>query len=218
VIAGFVTLDSIPLDQNWRRARQSGDVELIEIDEGMCFLGLQAAAWRVPFLPTRAGLGSSVSQHVPALKTVRSPYPDDFRIDSLSTPEEGDELLAMPALFLDAAIVHVNRADRHGNAEIKGPDPFFDSLFLEAAQRRFVSAEEIVEPGSLGQAPSVGIHRLMTDTVIEAPHGAHFTACVPTYERDEAALMAYYKAGGSEESFDAWWDDYEHDFQKSDPS
>ena len=57
VICGFVTLDSIALDPLWRQARQQGAVELMEIDEGMFFLGLQAAAWRMPFLPTRAGLG-----------------------------------------------------------------------------------------------------------------------------------------------------------------
>ena len=46
----------------------------MEVDEGMFFQGLQAAAWRVPFLPTRAGLGSDVLSINPDLKLVRSPY------------------------------------------------------------------------------------------------------------------------------------------------
>ena len=71
-----------------------------------------------PFLPTRAGLGSDVLRVNPSLRTVTSPYDD------------GEELVAMPALRLDAAVVHVNRADANGSGQILGPDPFFDELFL----------------------------------------------------------------------------------------
>ena len=60
VVSGFVSLDSIPLEPHYRAARQAGTVEPVELDEGMLLLGIQAAAWRVPFLPTRAGLGSDV--------------------------------------------------------------------------------------------------------------------------------------------------------------
>ena len=76
VVYAFVSLDSIPLEPHFRNARQSGAVEAMELDEGMFLLGLQAAAWRVPFLPTRAGLGSDVLRLDPELRTVRSPYPD----------------------------------------------------------------------------------------------------------------------------------------------
>ena len=69
VVCGFVTLDSIALDPHWRAARQHGRVEVMEVDEGMFFLGLQAASWRVPFLPTRAGLGSDVLTVNPDLRT-----------------------------------------------------------------------------------------------------------------------------------------------------
>ena len=120
-VYAFVTLDSIALDPHFRKARQAGTIEAMEIDEGMFYLGLLAASQRVPFLPTRAGLGSDVMRVNPGLRTVRSPYDD------------GEELVAMPALALDAAFVHVNRADTHGNAQMLGPDPFFDELFLGAA-------------------------------------------------------------------------------------
>ena len=83
----------------------------MEIDEGMFYLGLLAAAQRLPFLPTRAGLGSDVLRVNPALRTVRSPYDD------------GEELVAMPALGLDAALVHVNRADANGRGRSSAPTP-----------------------------------------------------------------------------------------------
>ena len=55
LIFGFVSLDSIPLEPHFRVARQNGTIpEVVELDEGMFQLGLRAAAWRLPFLPTRA--------------------------------------------------------------------------------------------------------------------------------------------------------------------
>ena len=108
VVYSFVSLDSIPLEPHFRAARQSGELETMELDEGMFLLGLQAAAWRVPFLPTRAGLGSDVMTLNPDLRTVRSPYAD------------GEELVAMPALTLDVALIDLRplsdtrpRARRH---------------------------------------------------------------------------------------------------------
>ena len=71
VVFGFVTLDSIPIDPHFRNARQNGAVEAVEIDEGMFYLGLLAASQRVPFLPTRAGLGSDVLRSIPTC--ARSP-------------------------------------------------------------------------------------------------------------------------------------------------
>lgn len=182
VVFGFVTLDSIALDPHFRAARQQGRIEAMEVDEGMFYLGLLAACQRVPFLPTRAGLGSDVMRVNPGLRTVRSPYDD------------GEELVAMPALELDAAFVHVNRADRNGNGQVLGPDPFFDDLFLGAARRRFVTAEAVLEPGALlGEGPlqTVVVTRLLTDAVAEVPLGAHFTSCPPDYQRDEALQRRY---------------------------
>ena len=192
VVYGFVTLDSIPTDPHFKAARQSGAIEAMEIDEGMFYLGLLAASQRVPFLPTRAGLGSDVLAVNPSLRTVRSPYDD------------GEELVAMPALRLDAAVVHVNRADAAGSGQILGPDPFFDELFLGAADRRFVTTERVVATDVLapeGPLQSMCISRLLTDGVVETPGGAHFTACVPDYGRDEGFQREYVAAAGDP---DAW--------------
>src|SRR5215210_7436623 len=132
LVYGFVSLDSIPLEPNFQNARKAGAIEVQEWDEGMVQWGLYAASLKLPFLPTRAGLGSDVMTLNPELRTVTSPYDD------------GEELIAVPALELDVAIVHMNRADASGNAQFLGPDPYFDDLFLGAAKRRFVSTERIV--------------------------------------------------------------------------
>ena len=154
VVFAFVSLDSIALEPHFRLARQAGSVEALELDEGMFLLGLQAAAWRVPFLPTRVGLGSDVVARQPEIKTVVSPYPD------------GEELVAMPALSLDVALVHQNRADAAGNAQFLGPDLYFDDLMCQAAARSFVTCETIVatsEFATYGTHHTQRISRLWTD-------------------------------------------------------
>jgi len=195
----FVTLDSIPTDPHFKAARQSGTLEAVEYDEGMFYLGLLAASQRVPFLPTRSGLGSDVLDVNPTLRTVRSPYDD------------GEELVAMPALTLDAAVIHVNRADAAGSGQILGPDPFFDELFLGAADRRFVTTEQVVATDELaagGPLQSLCISRLLTDGVVETPGGAHFTACVPDYGRDEGFQKEYVTAAGDPDAWAAFRDRY----------
>jgi glutaconate CoA-transferase subunit A len=187
VVYGFVSLDTVPLEPHFRAARENAAVEVLELDEGMLQAGLRAAAHRLPFLPIRAGLGSSVLETVGGkeLRTVRSPYDD------------GEELVAMPALHLDAALVHLNRADPRGNAQYLGPDPYFDDLYCLAASRRFVSCEQVLDTADLtADAPpqTLLLNRMMVDGVVAAPRGAHFTSCVPDYGRDEAFQRAYAEA------------------------
>jgi glutaconate CoA-transferase subunit A len=196
VVYGFVSLDSIPLEPHFRAARQAASIEAVELDEGMLQWGLYAASLRLPFLPTRSGWGSDVMAINPWLRTVRSPYDD------------GEELVAMPALTLDAALVHVNRADAAGNGQFLGPDLYFDDLFLGAAApgRRFLSCERVVATDQLlaeGPVYTLRIPRMVVDGVVEAPLGAHFTSCEPDYGRDERFQRQYASSAASP---DAWAD------------
>jgi glutaconate CoA-transferase subunit A len=197
-IYGFVSLDTIPLEPHFRAARQKGAIEASEIDEGMLQWGLYAAALRLPFLPTRAGLGSDVMKVNPWLKTIASPYDAD------------ETLVAMPALHLDAALIHMNLADAQGNSAFLGPDPYFDDLFCMAAERRFVSCERIVSSAELATSPlqSLRVQRWMVDGVVEAPRGAHFTECLPDYGRDEAFMKEYAASAKSPEAWTAFYDRY----------
>ncbi|MEU5094242.1 CoA-transferase [Streptomyces sp. NPDC020996] len=182
LVAPFVTLDSIPLEPHYRAAREGGALELTEVDEAMFMWGLHAAANRLPFLPVRAGAGSDVMRVNPGLRTVTSPYDD------------GETFVAMPALRLDAALVHVNRADRLGNGQYLGPDPYFDDLFCEAADAAYVSCERIVDTAELTRAAApqtLLLKRLAVAGVVEVPHGAHFTSCAPDYGRDEGFQRLY---------------------------
>jgi glutaconate CoA-transferase subunit A len=201
LVYAFVSLDSIPLEPNFQRARQDGTIaEIVELDEGMFQTGLYAAAQRLPFLPVRAGLGSDILVNNPQIRTVTSPY----------AHPEGDfeEFVAVPALRLDVALVHLNRADVHGNASYLGPDPYFDDLFCMAADQTFVSCEQVVDTAGLTVDSPVQrllVSRMMVDGVVETPNGAHFTTCTPDYERDEPFQKAYAAAaGGSDEDWAAF--------------
>ena len=196
LVFAFVSLDTVPLEPLFTRTRQSGAIpEITELDEGMFMTGLRAAAQRLPFLPMRAGLGSDVLVHSPGIRTVTSPYDD------------AEELVAVPALDLDVALVHLNRADVHGNATYLGPDPYFDDLFCLAAERAYVSVEKITDTAGLTvDTPyqRLLLSRMMVDGVVETPNGAHFTTCTPDYERDEAFMRHYAKAAADPETWTAF--------------
>jgi glutaconate CoA-transferase, subunit A len=199
LVTGFVTLDSIPLEPHFRLARQRGAITLTELDEGMLHWGLLAAAHRLPFLPMRAGLGSDVMRINPHLRTVRSPYAD------------GEEFAAVPALRLDVALVHMNRADLRGNGQYLGPDPYFDDLYCRAADRAFMSCERIVPTTELlaeGPLQSLLINRSMVFGLTETPNGAHFTSCVPDYGRDEEFQAAYAAAAADPQRWQQFQADY----------
>ncbi|ONM49556.1 cholesterol ring-cleaving hydrolase subunit IpdA [Nocardia donostiensis] len=211
---GFVSLDSAPFYDPWfAKARTSGQLIAREMDEGMLKCGLEAAAARLPFLPIRAGLGSDVPNFWDdELRTVTSPYPDaDGRTETL---------IAMPALKLDAALVHLNIGDKHGNAAYQGVDPYFDDLYCLAAERRYVSVERVVETEELVKAvptQSLLLNRMMVDGVVEAPGGAHFTLAGESYGRDEKFQRHYAEAAKDPETWQTFVDTYlsgsEDDYQ-----
>ncbi|WP_206055007.1 CoA transferase subunit A [Nocardia sp. CS682] len=202
---GFVSLDSAPFYDPWfAHARTSGALVAREMDEGMLKCGLEAAAARLPFLPIRAGLGSDVPNFWDGeMRTVASPYPDaDGRTEIL---------MAMPALNLDAALVHLNIGDRHGNAAYTGVDPYFDDLYCLAAERRYVSVERIVETDELVKTvplQSLLLNRMMVDGVVEAPNGAHFTLAGDSYGRDEKFQKHYVQSAKTPEAWQQFVDRY----------
>lgn len=210
-VYAFASLDSIPLEPHFRAARQAGSIEDEPHDEGTFLLGLQAAAWRVPFIPTRVGLGADQLRLNHRMRTVVSPYDD------------GGTFVAAPALNLDAAICHLNVSDERGNAAFLGPDIYMDDLMLRAAPdgARFVSVERVVPTADLagvaGTELRLRVSRMMVDGIVVRPGGAHFTSCVPDYPRDEAFQREYAEAARSKEQWEKfrseWLELSEDDYQ-----
>ena len=193
VIFAFVSLDFVPLEPGFRKARESGAVEVMEIDEGMMLLGLRAGAWGLPFIPTQVGLGTDVVRNNPDIAIVDSPYDDR-------------EWLAMPALRPDVSLIHVTNADRRGVCEIASPDHYMDDWFARAAKHTIVSTEAIVDSSHFHNpdvARRVFWERNHTQAVVEIAGGAHPSSSDPAYGFD----VAHYKTYGqliAEQGFSAW--------------
>ena len=196
LIFGFVSLDVIPLEAHFRRARSAGEFEVMEVDEGMFQLGLKAAAQNLSFLPCRAGLGTDVMTHNPQIKTIKDPYGDEHYV-------------AMPAIKLDVALCHVTEADRMGNSFIGGPDVFFDEWFCRAADKAYLTCERIVDTSAFDDDHKVmrmPIERNLIAGVAQVPFGAHPTSNGPDYGIDVAHLKAY--SATAKEGWDGYVSDY----------
>ena len=129
LVFAFVSMDQIPIEPHFKNARQAGTFDVFELDEGMLHWGLRAAAMKLPFLPTRVGIGTDLLKHYD-FKTVKSPYAD------------GEEFIAMPAIKLDAALLHVHRSDQAGNTLTLSVDPIFDELMARGARKARAYAQE----------------------------------------------------------------------------
>ncbi|AJP56796.1 CoA-transferase [Pandoraea vervacti] len=198
LVYGFVTMDAIPLEPYFRKAREAGEIEVVEYDEGMFEWGLRAAGMRMSFLPTRCGLATDVLARNPALKTIASPYDD------------GEVYVAMPALKLDAALLHVNEADCLGNTLITSADPLFDHLFARAATECYVSTERLQTRFALDAASARQnyFERYLVTGVVHSPFGAHPTYSNPDYGWDLSHLKRYNASANEEDG----WRDYVSEF------
>ncbi|MBU6393039.1 MAG: acyl CoA--acetate/3-ketoacid CoA transferase subunit alpha [Sphingomonadales bacterium] len=200
LVFAFVSLDHYPLEPHFRAARQAGSIEVLELDEGMFHWGLRAAAMNLPFLPTRIGIGTDIiTQKGFTFKTVKSPYGD------------GEELIAMPALNLDVALIHAQRSDEKGNLLVTSPDPFFDELFARAAPKVFASVEQVVATAALDMEANARfaiVERARITGVVETPFGAHPTSANPDYHLDLKHLKTYVDSAASPEA----WAEYRKSF------
>jgi glutaconate CoA-transferase subunit A len=193
VVFAFVSLDFMPLEPAFRKARESGAIDVREVDEGMMLLGLRAAAWGSPYIPTRIGIGTDVVMRNPDLKLVDSPYDDK-------------EWVAMPALNLDVALIHATKADERGVCEIASPDHYMDDWFARASDTTIVSVDEMVSTDYFHDpdvARRVYWERNCTSKIVHMPGGAHPSSSDPLYGFD----VKHYKEYGAliaEGGFDAW--------------
>lgn len=196
LVFSFVSLDAIPLESHFRRARSAGEFEVMEIDEGMFQLGLKAAAQNLDFLPCYAGLGTDVMTYNPDIKLIQSPYSDA-------------QYVAMPAIHLDVALCHVSEADQRGNSFIGGPDMFFDEWFCRAAKKSYLTCERIVETSAFNDDHKIlrmPIERSLVTGISEVPFGAHPTSSGPDYGFDVPHLKAY--SATAKEGWDGYVSDY----------
>lgn len=129
----------------------------------------RAGSMGVPFMPMRAMLGSDVMQERSVAKQIDCPF-------------TGEELLLIPALNPDVAIIHVQRCDQYGNAQIDGLQ-FMDIELAQAANSVILTTERIVSNDQIRRAPDqTKIPFLCVDAVVEVPYGSAPHECFGLYE------------------------------------
>ena len=194
VIAAWVGNVMMGSAFNFRRAVEQNRIEILNMTNFSVALALQAGAMGVPFLPTRTALGSDTSLGHPLFHPILSPF------------EPKEPLCAVRALNPDVALVHVQRADRDGNAHCWGS---FGVLIegVRAAKRIVVIAEEIVAPDVIASDPNrTVIPGFLVNAVVECPYGAHPSPVQGYYKRDDAFFRQYHEQTKTQEDNQAWLD------------
>ena len=196
VVSGLVSLEGFGLAPRFRAAVQAGQVEIEEYSEHTLICRLQAAAYRIPYMPTKAGLGTDML----AL------HPDTTR--EQHDPLSGEPYVACTPLPVDIAIVHAEAADTRGNVRVDPKLVWMDSELVKAAARTIVTVERIVPEASFRAEPHRTTYpRFTVETVVEAPWGAYPTSCFPRYGYDGDFFRAYVAAHTDPGAAQAFWDE-----------
>ena len=141
-------------------------------------LRFRAGAMGVPFLPMRSMLGSDVLAQLPDARVIDCPF-------------TGEKLVLVPALNPDFALIHVQRCDAYGNAQIDGL-PFMDLDLALAANRVILTTERIVSNDQIRRRPDqTKISFLAVDAVVEVPFGCAPHECYGAYEPLFGSVWAY---------------------------
>jgi glutaconate CoA-transferase, subunit A len=211
VIAAWVGNVMMGSAYNFRRAVEHEGLKVTNLTNFTVALALQAAAMGVPFLPTLSGLGSDVPRDNEYFARIESPF-DDETAGSSAVRGNGDQnvddktngLWAIRALKPDVTIVHVQRADRDGNAHCWGN---FGVMIegVRAAKRVIVIAEEIVAADVIASDPNrTIIPGFMVNAVVECPFGAHPSPVQGYYKRDDAFFRQYHEQTKTKADSEAW--------------
>jgi len=176
---------------NFRRAVESGLVEIEDHSNFTIAMALKAGALGVPFLPLRSALGSDLFATNANLKTFTCPF-------------TGELLAAVAAIEPDVTLIHVQRADEFGNAHAWGNLGLARDACM-ASRHVVISAEEIVAPEIISSDPNrVVTPGFKVSAVAHAPWGGHPSPVPGHYNRDHQAFIDYRNQSRSQDDFDAW--------------
>lgn len=191
-IAYVVGLEARGLSSNVRRLFQSGEVEVTEWTNAALSWRYKAAAMGLPYIPARSMLGTDTFEYSAAKEII--------------CPFTGKKLLALPALYPDVAVIHVNRADIYGNCQIDGPLTADDDV-AKASRRVIVTTEKIISNEEIRRKPNrTAIPYWCVDAVIEVPYGSYPGNMPGEYFSDEEHLREWLTVEKDAEKFKEFLD------------
>ncbi len=163
-----------------RSAIEKGQMEWEEYSHFGMITRLQAGASGLPFLPMNQTAATDLEAANPLIKRVTDPY-------------SGREVITVPALNPDVAIVHVQRADKEGNAHLWGIVGEQKEVAF-AAKKVILTAEEIVDESVIRSDPNrTMIPGFIVSAVCHVPHAAHPSYAQGYYDRDNEFYLAWDK-------------------------
>ena len=181
-----------------RRRIEDADPAPLEIEEYSHFgmvCRYMAAASNLPFVPIRSYFESDIPKVNPNIVPMRSPYGDD-------------EVYVVPPLRPDVSIVHAQRADRDGNAQIWGLLGCQKEAAF-AAERVILVVEELVEATTIRKDPNrTVIPGVIVDAVVEEPFACHPSFAQGYYDRDNTFYLDWDRIAREAETLEAWLHDW----------
>jgi len=198
LVTAYVGAESAaPIGPFFKQAAEEGAIDIWECDEIIVTAMLQATLSGIPFYPVRGGLGTDL----PKLNPELVPFKDPIR---------GENLLAVPAMQIDVALMHGSVADCYGNVQYDG-NPYADAMIHTAAQKTIASVEKIVPPEFIRRDPFKTVYR--ADAVVRMPFGAHPFSSQGAYVEDKGHLSDYAAAAYMATKGDAGaWEAYRKRF------
>lgn len=193
----FISFEQFGLAPHFRKAAETGAVEVVELDGPAIAGGLRAGACDLPY-----GLIPDMCTDLPKVNPA-------FYQPVETAPGER-RLLRVPAIKPDVVLLHAQQADELGNVQYRAP-VFFDVLMAQAAKHVIVSVDRIVSHETVRKSHALTrLSSAFVDAVVEAPFGAHPTVSAGFYDLDEAHVGEYVRASSSEASFKDYLSTYVH--------
>jgi glutaconate CoA-transferase subunit A len=193
-----------PTCVRFRKAAERGEIEIEDYSNSQMGLRFLAGSLGIPFMPSRSGLGTDIiavrgfseetrkGRKVSRKKMISTRDPFD---------EEGCEIVLLPALNPDVALLHAQHVGEDGTVRIKGLT-FTDVEQAKAADAVIVTCEEIVPKEYIRIDPDGNsLPDFLVDAVVPVPYGAHPTACHLFYDYDPGHLNGYREAANDDEAF-----------------
>jgi glutaconate CoA-transferase, subunit A len=195
----------------WRKAVERGGIEWEDYSNFSMVARFTAGAMGIPFMPVRSLLGSDVAQKAALTPDQRKadPRTSPKKLHVMASPFHPEEqVVLVPAIHTDFAVIHVQKATAEGTVRIHG-QTFADIQQALCADTVIVTAEEIVEEDELRRDPEMNqLPYFAVKHVCHVPFGAHPYAVYQVYDYDPVQLREYHDAAREDDSFRAYLDKY----------
>jgi glutaconate CoA-transferase subunit A len=185
-VIGLCSFEGFGLAPSFRSQAQSGRIRVEEYSENILLCAFQAAARDLPFMPTKAGIGTGIEGlHPDTLVRINSPW---------------GEVLACKALQPDMSVIHAHEVDAKGNVRVLPKPVWLDVDIAQAGKKLVVTAERVVPHETFRADPfKTTFSAFQVDAVVHAPKGAHPCGMLPEYGHDANFYIAYQQAAAAGE-------------------